>query len=167
MLFNSLTHWGRVTHIRVGKLTNIGSDNVLSPGRRQAIIWNQYWKIGPLGTNFGEILIGIATFSFRKKHLKMSFAKWCPCCLGLNVLKRSPFFNVFVACRVTIVNISNKITLFQFRVQWITGSEVEEISNTHHSWPKQILLCCQGRTVLLQLYIYAIFPELNCSVISN
>ena len=34
-----LTHWGRVTHKCVGKLTIIGSDNGLSPGRRQAIIW--------------------------------------------------------------------------------------------------------------------------------
>ena len=34
-----LTHWGRVTHICVGKLTIIGSDNGLSPERRQAIIW--------------------------------------------------------------------------------------------------------------------------------
>ena len=34
-----LTHWGRVTHICVSKLTIIGSDNGLSPGRRQAIIW--------------------------------------------------------------------------------------------------------------------------------
>ena len=34
-----LTHWGRATHICVGKLTTIGSDNGLSPGRRQAIIW--------------------------------------------------------------------------------------------------------------------------------
>ena len=33
-----LTHWGRVTHICVGKLTIIGSDNGLSPARRQAII---------------------------------------------------------------------------------------------------------------------------------
>ena len=33
-----LTHWGRVTHICVGKLTIIGSDNGLSPERRQAII---------------------------------------------------------------------------------------------------------------------------------
>ena len=32
-----LTHWGRVTHICVGNLTIIGSDNGLSPGRRQAI----------------------------------------------------------------------------------------------------------------------------------
>ena len=34
-----LTHWWRVTHICVGKLTIIGSDNDLSPGRCQAIIW--------------------------------------------------------------------------------------------------------------------------------
>ena len=30
-----LTHWGRVTHMCVNKLTIIGSDNGLSPGRRQ------------------------------------------------------------------------------------------------------------------------------------
>ena len=33
-----LTHWGQVTHICISKLTNIGPDNGLSPGRRQAII---------------------------------------------------------------------------------------------------------------------------------
>ena len=84
-----LTRWGRVTHIRVGKLTNIGSDNGLSPGRRQTITWTNVGilLIGPLGTNFSEILIGIETFSFRKKHLKMSSAKLRPFCLGLNVLK--------------------------------------------------------------------------------
>ena len=34
-----LTHWGRVTHLCVSKLTIIGSDNGFSPGRRQASIW--------------------------------------------------------------------------------------------------------------------------------
>ena len=33
-----LNHWGRVTHICVGKLAIIGSDNGLSPERHQAII---------------------------------------------------------------------------------------------------------------------------------
>ena len=86
--FKSLTHWGRVTHICVGKLTNIDSDNGLSPGRRQAIIWTKagILLIGPLGTNFSEFLIIIHTFSFNKMHLKMSSAKWRPFCLGLNVL---------------------------------------------------------------------------------
>ena len=37
-LWFHLTHWGRVTHICVGNLTIIGSDNGLSPYRRQAII---------------------------------------------------------------------------------------------------------------------------------
>ena len=43
-----LTHWGRVTHICVGNLTIIGSDNGLSPRRRQAITW----------TNVGILLTG-------------------------------------------------------------------------------------------------------------
>ena len=57
----SLTHWGRVTHICIGKLTITGSDNGLSPGRRQAIIWTNAGMllIGPLGPYFSEISIGI------------------------------------------------------------------------------------------------------------
>ena len=84
----TLTHWGRVTHICVGKLTIIVSDNGLSPWRRQAIIWTNagILLIGPLGTNFSEILIEIDTFLFMKMHLKMSSAKWRPFCLGLDVL---------------------------------------------------------------------------------
>ena len=75
-----LTDWDRVTHISIVKLTIIGSDNGLSPGQRQAIIWNKAGILlnGPLGRNFSEILIGIQTFSFKKKHLKMSSAKWRP-----------------------------------------------------------------------------------------
>ena len=67
-----LTHWGRVTHICVNKLTIIGSDDGLSPGRRQAIIWTNagILLIGPLGTNFSEIIVGIQTFSFRKNALE-------------------------------------------------------------------------------------------------
>ena len=41
-------HWGRVTHICISGLTIIGSDNGLSPDRRQAVIW----------TNFEILLIG-------------------------------------------------------------------------------------------------------------
>ena len=85
-----LTHWGRVTHVCVSKLTNIVSDNGLSPGRRQAIIWTNagILLIGPLGTNSSEILIGIRTFWLKKMRLKVSSAKWRPFCLGLNVLNR-------------------------------------------------------------------------------
>ena len=88
-----LTHWGRVTYICVGTLNIICSDNGLSPGRRQAIIWTNtgILLIGILGTNFSEIFIEIQAFSFKKMHLKMSFGKWRPSCLGLNVLTHLKF----------------------------------------------------------------------------
>ena len=83
-----LSHWDRVTYICVSKLAIIGSDNGLSPGRRQAIIWNNagLLSIGLLGTNFNQILIKIHKFSFKKMRLKVSSAKWRPICFGLNVL---------------------------------------------------------------------------------
>ena len=85
---NHLTHWGRVTHICVGNLTIIVSDNGLSPGRRQAIFWTNVGVllIRPLETNFSEIFIAIHSFSFKRMHLKMSSGKWRPSCFGLNVL---------------------------------------------------------------------------------
>ena len=86
-----IAHWVRVTHICVSKLTIIGSDNGLSSDRRQAIIWINagILSIGPLGTNFSEILIKILTLSFKKMRLKVSSAKRRPFCLGLNVLTES------------------------------------------------------------------------------
>ena len=67
-----LTHWGRVTHICVNKLTNIGSDNGMSPGRRQAIIWTNagILLIGALGTNFNEMLIEFIYFHSQKSIWK-------------------------------------------------------------------------------------------------
>ena len=55
---------GRVAHIYVGNLTIIGSDNGLSPGRRQAIIWTRagILLIEPLETNFNEIWFEIHSF---------------------------------------------------------------------------------------------------------
>ena len=84
-----LTHWGRVTYICVSKLTIIDSDNGLSPGRRQAIIWTNagILLIRTLGANFSEIFSKIRAFSFKIMDLKMSSVKWRWFCLGLNVLK--------------------------------------------------------------------------------
>ena len=89
-----------MTHICVSKLANIGSDNGLSPGRRQAIIWTNAGLLlmGPLGTNFNEISIEILTFSFKKMCLKMSSGKRRPFCLGLNVL----------IIHITVIDISAK-----------------------------------------------------------
>ena len=96
-----LYHWGRVTHICVNKSISIASDNGLSPGRRQVIIWTNagILSIGPLGTNFSEILIEIQTFSLKKICLKLSSAKCRPFCLGFNVLIHG--------CRLSTVSVDS------------------------------------------------------------
>ena len=88
-MLSFLIHLGRVTHICVNKLTNIGSDNGLAPGRRQAIIWANagILLIGPFGTKFSENFIEIHAFSFNKTHLNRSSDEWRPFCLGLIVFK--------------------------------------------------------------------------------
>ena len=54
-----LTHRGRVTHVCGIKSTLIDSDNGVSPGQHQAIIWTnaELLSIGTLGTNFSENLV--------------------------------------------------------------------------------------------------------------
>ena len=75
-----LTHWGRVMHICVSKLAITGSDNGLSPGRRQAVIWTNVdiLLIGLLGTKSIEILIEIDAFSLKKMRLKVASGNWRP-----------------------------------------------------------------------------------------
>ena len=110
-------------HICVGKLTIIASDNGLSPGRHQAIIWTNagILLIGPLGTDFGEILIRIQIFSFKKLPLKMSSAKWCPFCLGLNELKQQWYIGILLewileefSCLLTTITCLRKILFLLF-----------------------------------------------------
>ena len=100
-----LSHWGRVAHICVDNQTTIGSDNGLSPGRHQAIIWTNDGILlsRSLGTKFSKILSKINTL------LKTSFAKWRPSWLGLNVL------NGGMACSVTAFDCSTLET----RAKWM------------------------------------------------
>ena len=102
-----------MTHICVGNLIIIGPDNGLSPGRRQAIIWSNAGMllIGPWGTNFSAILIGIQTSSFKKMHLKISSAKWRPFCLGLIELNQR-----LMDFYCTIAQISSWLLCFLFVV---------------------------------------------------
>ena len=69
-LLRLLTHWGRVTHICVSKLTIVVIDNGLSPVWCQAIIWTnaEIPLIEPLslGTNLIEILTELHIFSLKE-----------------------------------------------------------------------------------------------------
>ena len=109
-----LTHWGRVKHICACRLTITGSDNGLSPGRRQAIIWTNagILLLGPLGTNVSENSIEILTFSFTKMRLKVSSAKWRPFCLGLNALTllvlRLEYFGLTMSVPCTCLSSSGR-----------------------------------------------------------
>ena len=62
------TYWGRVSLVCVNTVTIIGSNNGLSPGWPQSIIWTNdgILPIGPLGTNYNEILIKIQKFQSEK-----------------------------------------------------------------------------------------------------
>ena len=75
-------------HTCINKLTINDSDNGLSPGRHQAIIWTnaRILLIGPLGTKICEIFIKINIYSFKKMHLKMMSRKWQPFCLNVLTL---------------------------------------------------------------------------------
>ena len=83
-----------MTHICVSDLISIGSDNGLSPGRRQAIIRTNagILLIRPLGTNFSEFLVEILIFSLQKMRLKVASAKRRPFCLGLHELTHHWFW---------------------------------------------------------------------------
>ena len=76
--------WRKVASV---KLTIIGSDYGLLPGRHQAITLTNAGMvlIRPLGKKISEIFIEIQTFPFKKMHLKTSSAKWRPFCPGLDV----------------------------------------------------------------------------------
>ena len=101
----ALTPWDWLTHICVGKLTIIGSDNGLSPGRRQAIIWTNVGILlnWPLGTNFGEIVIEIEIFSVKKCIWNCRLPKWRPFCPGVDELT-GIYFISYDAHRVRICN---------------------------------------------------------------
>ena len=106
-----------MTHICVGNLTIIGSDNGLSPGRRQAIIWTNagILLIGPVGTKCSEISIAIS-FSFQKMPLKVSSTKLRPFCLGLNALRRG---------RGPVISTERSVMRFH-----------QNVRTAHHSMPR-------------------------------
>ena len=126
---HSSTHWDQVTLICVSKLSILGSDNGLSPGQCQAIIWTNagILLIEPLGTNYNEILIKIHTFSFKKMHSKMSSGKWRTFCLGLSVLicENVIHYNPIPLQNYYLQNVSAVVPI------WFHHFQVE---SNHHNW---------------------------------
>ena len=83
---NELTHWGWVTHTCFGKLTITGSDNGLSPNRRQTIIGTNAGILLSLRNKLHWNLNQNSYFFIQENAFKNVVWKW-PFCFGLNVLK--------------------------------------------------------------------------------
>ena len=69
--------------------------------------------MGPVGTNFNEILIGIQTFSFKNMQLNTSSAKWRTFCLGLDVLifaanQKEFVTNITMQTMISVNSVCNK-----------------------------------------------------------
>ena len=138
-----LTYWGRVTHIYVSRLTITGSDNGLSLGRHQAIIWTnvEILVIGPIETNFSENLIDILIFSFTKMRLKVSSEKWRLFCLGLSVL-RSGWYSIVGLLALYPRNeicIARYISLYIILLFVYSDGQRVMVENTHLSIQRALL----------------------------
>ena len=90
IILRLLTHCGRVTHICVGNLTIIDSDNGLSPERRRVIIWTNaaillIWTLGnKLQWNFNQNSnIFIEENAFENVVCEMLFISSRPQCVKL------------------------------------------------------------------------------------
>ena len=83
-----LTYWGRVTHLCVSKIVSLGSGYGISPGRCQAIFWTNVfcmvnWTVWEKRS--GNFQSKSTHIYLSNVHLKLSSAKWWPCCLVLNL----------------------------------------------------------------------------------
>ena len=109
-----LIDWRWVVHTCIGYLTIIGSYSGFLPSLHQVIIWTNagILLIWPLGTNFSEILIRIHTFSFKKMHIKMLYAKWCPLSPCLDVFNNYNYICSVYCCFVSVLK------NIQFKLHW-------------------------------------------------
>ena len=124
------TPWGQVMHICIGKLTIIGLDNGFNAWTVPNHYLNQFWNIVIWifrNNFFSEILIGIQRFSFKEMHLKMLSAKWCPFCLGPNVLSQ-PGLLVVTLCFYTGGPLNVKILSYRYRYPHVKDKTVSRPS---------------------------------------
>ena len=149
-------------HICVSNLSIIVSDNGLSPGRRQAIIWTiaEILSTGPLGTNLSEILIKILTFLFKKMNLKVLSAKWRP------FLSRPQCVNSLTPgrCDTNVKSMIFKLitqnssldTCCEFSLKWIPQNLTNEMS----PWVPAMAWCHQAMTYISHEQIWPRFCPL-------
>ena len=116
-----LIHWGRVTHICVGNLTIIGSDNGSWPDHRQVIIWISagILLIGSFGTNFSEIYnIFIQENAFESVVCRMAAIMYRPQCVKVSSVFQGWFSTQkpnMAKYHITLIQIGMNLSLQNLR----------------------------------------------------
>ena len=126
-----------MTHICVSRVTIIGSDNGLSPGWRQAIIWTNAGILltGPLGTNFSGIVIEVYIFLFKKCITKRPSAKCQPfwlCFIDDVTGAQIHFLNLTVTSKWARWRL--KSPAFRLFTQPLVQAEIKDIKDPRQ-WP--------------------------------
>ena len=150
--------WGRVMHICIGKLIIIGSDNGLSPGRRQAIIWTNagIWLMGPLGTNFS-----VWIFTATRVYKPDGFNPFCHDCVHIVYVYIPTLLYLPYVCIFYVYPIMTKKKKLQWNINrnsyiFIQENALENVvceMTSILSWPQ----CAKqyGDTLEFQITAYA------------
>ena len=99
ILFQAIEAWWWTY---ISKITTTDSNDGLSPGRRQAIIWTHAIVESNLRNKLQWYLSEIHAFSCKKMPLKMS-VKWWQFCIALNVLSRRYVLYIEAASAATLM----------------------------------------------------------------
>ena len=135
-----------MTHICISNLTTFGSDNGLSPGRRQANIWTNaaILLIWTLGTNLSELLIKTITFS-----LKNAF-EHVVCFETAAILPRPQCVKIYVCyCWYKYMMIHEVLSYFDPELQG--AALVEVINGSMNAKPSEKNTTEQGNTFAASL----------------
>ena len=126
------THWGRVTHKCVSKLTIMGPDNGLSPGRHHHL--NQCWNIvnSTLGNKLQWNLNRNSNNFIQENAFESVVWKWRPFCLGPNEL-----MPISVTNRTSPLLSKANINKINFSWEWNYKSDVKHRLDL---WPRQYLI---------------------------
>ena len=128
---------------RYGQLEEVlwlmGCSSYVSTDSCQAIIWTSAGTlfIGPLGTDFNELLNKIQWFSVKKMNLKMLFAKFWPFCLCLTVLNNCHCSGAWFILMLSTFGLLTMLISYRFDISPV--------------WILNISICCDIHQLLLKV----------------
>ena len=131
------------------------SMNFCSPQSRRWGHW-RYWVLNSLwpSDTTSEIYIRILSFSFKKMHLKMLFAKWQPFCSGL-ILFNGCLIKIDTILYKTFSNVLFWVKMFEFckkkknfvKIREVPECFIDEVSIDRLIQVAVLVMACRQRGV--------------------